>query len=193
MASILSNGRGKQTALGHVLGPRALIVNADEVTIRQIPINFVEWEEGEPQQVGKRTIISRQSFQRQALISDYVPASLYDTFMAMYDDMQVIVQANRSASEAAAAEGEEVQPTLLKRLSAEHLQKFQALQYALVLAVWKLSEPDMDEQRLREGLEEEQVLALFNHFFSRLSRQKKSKAKNGASTSPANEPEQGEE
>ncbi len=185
MASVLSTGKGKTI----FPGPRALIVNADEVTIRQIPVNFVEWEEGEAQQVGKRVIVPRVSFQRTALISDYVPAALYDSFMGMYDDILSIMQASRSISEAQEVEGQPTQADLLSRLNAEQLQKFQSMQYQLVLAVWKLSEPDMDEQRLREGLEEEQVLGLFNHFFSRLSRQKKGKAKNAAPTSSANAPE----
>lgn len=186
MTSVLSNGKGKVTGFP---GPRAMIVNADEVVIRQIPVNFVEWEEGEAQQVGKRVIVPRVSFQRTALISDYVPAALYDAFMAMYDDILAVMQASRSISAAQDATEPASQADLLSQLSAEQLQKFQAMQYQLVLAVWKLSEPDMDEARLREGLEEEQVLGLFTHFFSRLSRQKKGRAKNAAPISSANAPD----
>lgn len=186
MTSVLANG--------HKLSPRRLsIVNADEVIINTIPVNFVEYDETS-QQVGSRTIVTRTPIQRTALISDYVPASLYETFMAMYDDFLEIQEARKLAQEPdEAADPKEQQAALLKQLKGAELLKFQDLQYQLVLAVWQNTEADMDLERLKRGLEEDQLTKLFTHFFSRLSRQKKKSAPRGGNTSSAPEPEAGEE
>lgn len=199
MALALGNGHSKMGRVG-TLSRKAFIVNADEVEIRAIPVNFVEWEE-ETEQVGSRTITRRTPVQRRALINDYVPASLYDTFMAMFDDVRsfyeatqgTLVQDGEQALQMAPESEEDQQKRRLANLKGEQLRQFQGLQYQLVLAVWRLTESGMDEKRLREGLDEDQILGLFNHFFTRLSRLKKSRAKPGVSTSSANEPEPGEE
>ena len=187
MASVLANG--------HKLSPRRLsIVNADEVVINTIPVNFVEYEE-ETQQVGSRTIVTRTPIQRTALISDYVPSSLYETFMAMYDDFLEIQEARKQVQpegQDIPLDAKEQQVALLRYLKGEELLKFQDLQYQLVLAVWQNTEPDMDLERLKRGLEEDQLTKLFTHFFSRLSRQKKKPASRAGNTLSEPEPEAGE-
>ncbi len=200
----MSNGKAKGPLGKVAMSPRQrVIINADEVVINRIPVNFVEYEE-ETQQVGKRTIVSRLTLQRTALINDYVPAELYDTFMAMYDDfleIQAARKADSDVDEAAASSSEETEvalttveegQALARQFKGEMLVKFQSLQYQLVLAVWRLTEPDMDEERLRQGIDEERLMGLFQHFFSRLSQQKKKSAQRAGNTSSAPEPGAGE-
>jgi hypothetical protein len=116
-----------------------------EVLPEPIEVTLIEYEETE---VGERKdgtpIIRRDPVARSAFINTYVPMKVFHQMMASQERLRKAQAANPSDSD---------QQAMLGWMTQQ------------VLAVWQLTEPDMDFDVLSEGLSFQKILGLFSAFF----------------------------
>lgn len=137
---------------------QAATVNLDEVTIGEIAVAFVEWVEVKATGNDGQTVTRIKPQVRHAHISDYVPMYLLNKMVASQK------KAQRARDRFQAGDEEFTQDPMMAWVSEQ------------VLAVWKLSEPDMTQERFNRGLNFQQINGLFTRFFGEQLRLSKNKA-----------------
>lgn len=119
-------------------------VNLDEVTIEDLEVAFIEYEETEGRD-GKKHM---RPCKRIATISTYVPVALLHKMLAGQKKAQIL----KARMESGELDLED--DPMMVWISRQ------------VFAVWKLSEPDMTFERFEKGLDLEKTLGLFGRFFN---------------------------
>jgi len=127
-----------------------LFLNADtnfsEVLPEPVEVDIVEYEETEiGQRPNGKPIIRRDPVARTTYINTYVPMSVFHKMIASQEKVkraQAVLNDDEKSSEA-----------MIFWMTEQ------------VLAVWKLTEPDMDLETLVEGLTFPKILGLFSAFF----------------------------
>lgn len=139
----------------------------DEVLPEPVRVSLVEYQEkptGEVDEQGNPIVI-RVPRVRTTLINTYVPMRVLHSMMASQEKMK-----RMQGLQAQAASGQ---------LSEENQQLMLEWMIAQVLAVWKLTEPNMTADKLTEGLSYQKVFGLFGLFFGDLLKQLANQRKNG--------------
>lgn len=119
-------------------------VNLDEVTIEDLEVAFIEYEETEGRD-GKKHM---RPYKRIATISTYVPVALLHKMLAGQKKAQIL----KARMESGELDLED--DPMMVWISRQ------------VFAVWKLSEPDMTFEHFEKGLDLEKTLGLFGRFFN---------------------------
>jgi hypothetical protein len=106
-----------------------------------------------PYEAGKRedgtSIIRRRISQRTTEIGSYVPMKVFHRMMASQGKIKQFQKLANGKGEASIEDQQQMLDWMAKQ----------------VLEVWKLTEPDMTEDALVEGLDFQKILALFQSFF----------------------------
>ena len=121
----------------------------DEMLPQPVRVSLVDFQ---PYEAGKdlsgQPIIRNKPVIRTAEISTYVPMKIFHGLIASQEKLNRIRKAG--------AEGGAPSDEMLQWMSEQ------------VLAVWKLTEPDMTLDRLTSGLDMFKIMGLFQHFFGSL-------------------------
>lgn len=142
----------------NALMEEAAAVNLDEVLISTVSVAFVEWLPVEKQSVDGQPVTRYSPQVRHAEISDYVPMHLLNRMIAGEK------KARRAREYYLAGDENFTQDPHLAWMSEQ------------IFAVWKLTEPDMTQERFQKGLNFDQIQGLFSRFFGGLLRRQRSRA-----------------
>jgi hypothetical protein len=115
--------------------------------IEVVLVEYITYEAGK--RADGSPIIRRKLSQRTTMIESYVPMKVFHGMMASQGKIKQFQKATSGKAEVNAEDQKEMLDWMSKQ----------------VLAVWKLTEPDMTEERLSEGLDFQKVLGLFQSFF----------------------------
>lgn len=127
--------------------------NFDEVLPEPVQVTMISFEEYEAAGPGKEKVLRRRPVKRIAEINTYVPMRIFHKMMSSQEKLRAI-QAKRLGPDST--------------LNSEEQQVMLDWMVGQVLAVWKLTEPEMDEEKLTEGLSFQKVIGLFGLFFGDL-------------------------
>jgi hypothetical protein len=120
----------------------------DDVLPEDIRVSIVEFIDEETE-VDGRVIKRRRPSRRTASISTYVPMKVFHRMMASQEKVRRFQMMKKQGDQIDPA-GQQV---MLEWMTAQ------------VAAVWQLTEPDMTEEKISEGLSFQKIMGLFGLFF----------------------------
>lgn len=126
----------------------AQITDFDDVLPDDVHVSIVEFIEVEHDVEGRK-IRRRKPVKRTATISTYVPMKIFHRMMASQDKVRRF-QAMKQNDGQVSTENQQI---MLEWMTQQ------------VTAVWQLTEPDMTEEKISEGLSFQKIMGLFGLFF----------------------------